>query len=322
MIIISLTFSFTNLGTRYVALKDVKRDLPDDIIIGRFPMKLFHNKAKCAHCGLTGHLSYRCPGKPDTRKRCFTCGSVSHMRQDCQNEITCNYCAQSGHVTVDCDARKEIRDSRDRPSHDTHEKDRPGTNDVKEPSKPNEPRNTKDDNNLPESSVVTDKHEIIVIEEAGQSTSSSQHTPHNIIRTARAETDCKIDTILLGDSNMKDIDNPSSMLVIAESGASFTYVKKLAELAKKHSDLTHVTSVIMQLGTNDVTKHDGDREELMVNASHAIQSMEELFPNATVGVFSIPPRRGKGNAVSNNNNAANKTNMFLKKYCAKKGSRL
>ena len=113
---------------------------------------------------------------------------------------------------------------------------------------------------------------------------------------------------------MKDIDNPSSMLVIAESGASFTSVNKLAE--------SPVTSVIMQLGTNDVSKHGGDREELMVNASNAIQSIEELFPNATVGVFSIPPRRGKGNAVSNNNNAANKTNMFVKKYCAKKVSRL
>ena len=81
---------------------------------------------------------------------------------------------------------------------------------------------------------------------------------------------------------MKDIDNSFSMLVIAESGASFTSVNKLAE--------SPVTSVIMQLGTNDVFKHGGDREELMVNASNAIQSIEELFPNATVGVFSIPPR--------------------------------
>ena len=105
----------------------MKGDLPDDITIGRFPMKLFHNKSKCAHCGLTGHPSYRCPGKLDTRKRCFRCGSVSHMRRDCQNERTCNYCAQSGHVMVDCDARKEIRDSRDRLSHDIHEKDRSST---------------------------------------------------------------------------------------------------------------------------------------------------------------------------------------------------
>ena len=125
-------------GKRYVALEDVKRDLPDDIIIGRFPMKLFHNQSKCARCGLTGHPSYCCPGTPDTRKRCFRCGSVSHMRQDCQNEITCNYSAQSGHVMADCDARKEIRDSRARSSHDTHEIDRSGTNDVKEPSTPND----------------------------------------------------------------------------------------------------------------------------------------------------------------------------------------
>ena len=79
---------------------------------------------------------------------------------------------------------------------------------------------------------------------------------------------------------------------------------------------------IIQLGTNDVTKHDGDREELMVNASNAIQNIEELFPNATVGVCFIPTRRGKGNAVSNNNNTANKTNMVVKMYCAKKISRL
>ena len=56
----------------------------------------------------------------------------------------------------------------------------------------------------------------------------------------------------------------------------------------------------------------------MVNASNAIQNIEELFPNATVGVCVIPTRRGKGNAVSNNNNTANKTNMVVKMYCAKK----
>ena len=52
----------------------------------------------------------------------------------------------------------------------------------------------------------------------------------------------KIDTTVPGNSNMKDIDNPSSMLVIAESGASLSSVNKLAELAKKHLELTHVTS--------------------------------------------------------------------------------
>ena len=164
---------------------------------------------------------------------------------------------------------------------------------------------------------MTDKHGKNVNKEARQSTSTHpQNTPHSTIQITSVEADCKIDTIVLGDSNMKDIDNPSSVLVIAESGASFISVNKLAELAKK-SDLIHVTSVIMQLGTNDVTKHNGDRLELMVNAPNAIQIIEELFPNATVGVCSIPPRRGKENAVSNNNNAANKTNMFMKKYCAK-----
>ena len=170
---------------------------------------------------------------------------------------------------------------------------------------------------------MTDKHERNAHEQAGQSTYSiPPHAPQNTIQTPSIEADYKIDTIVLGDSNMKDIENPSSMLVIVESEAAFTSVNKLAELAKKHSDLTHVTSVIMQLGTNDVTEHNGDREKLMVNASNAIQSIEEKFPNATVGVCSIPPRRGKGNAVSNNNNAANKTNVFMKKYCAKKRARL
>ena len=62
---------------------------------------------------------------------------------------------------------------------------------------------------------MTDKHEQNVDKEAGQSTSSHpQHTPHNLTQTTSVEPDCKIDTIVLGDSNMKDIDNPSSMLVI------------------------------------------------------------------------------------------------------------
>ena len=67
-------------------------------------------------------------------------------------------------------------------SHDIHEKDRSSTNDVKDPSTPNEPRNTKDENNLPESASVTDKHERNAHEQAGQSTSSiPPQTPQNTI---------------------------------------------------------------------------------------------------------------------------------------------
>ena len=80
------------------------------------------------------------------------------MRQD---EITCNYCAQSGHIMVDCDSRKEIRDSRDRSGHDTHEKDRSGTNDVKDLSKPSEPINTEDDNNLHLHLLIPNTHLIV-----------------------------------------------------------------------------------------------------------------------------------------------------------------
>ena len=81
-------------GTRYVDISDVEKPIPTDIDIEDYPVRIFCNNGKtaCRHCGDTSHPSLKCLIRPRSEKKCFRCFSVSHMIDQCPNDVVCRHC--------------------------------------------------------------------------------------------------------------------------------------------------------------------------------------------------------------------------------------
>ena len=97
----------------------------------------------------------------------------------------------------------------------------------------------------------------------------------------------KIDTLVLGDSNLKHVANSTNVFIQAESGATFLSTKSLMGAASKQTDTSGIKTVVLHLGTNDVTSHGG--VDIMLNASRAITDVENKFPDANIAICSVPP---------------------------------
>ena len=73
----------------------------------------------------------------------------------------------------------------------------------------------------------------------------------------------------------------------------------------------------MSLGTNDVTQYRNDTEQIIVNVTTCVENVKHKYPNASIGVCSILPRRGKGTHIQALNSVASSVNTFIKQLCLK-----
>ncbi|CAG2205133.1 unnamed protein product [Mytilus edulis] len=79
----------------------------------------------------------------------------------------------------------------------------------------------------------------------------------------------------------------------------------------------YVANVILSLGTNDISKHRSDTEQITANLTTCIDTLKTKYPNARIGICSILPRRGKGSSIQALNTAARSVNSFTQKLCVK-----
>ena len=112
-------------GTRYLALRNVKDTVPTELSFDQFIGRVYcdNNKTECRHCQSAEHPFYKCPSRVadrQTTKRCFRSFSTSHVIGDCNNEVTCNLCFQSGHKKNVC-PDKELLTERERCGDYIHE---------------------------------------------------------------------------------------------------------------------------------------------------------------------------------------------------------
>ena len=73
----------------------------------------------------------------------------------------------------------------------------------------------------------------------------------------------------------------------------------------------------MSLGTNDISKHKNDVEQVNVNFTMCIETAKQKYPFAKIGICSILPRRGKGIHLQALNAAATSVNTFVRTLCKK-----
>ena len=117
----------------------------------------------------------------------------------------------------------------------------------------------------------------------------------------KADTNNKIHTLILGDSNMKNIQSPSGVHIQAESGATLLSIKSLTGAACKQVDISVIKPVVIHLGTNDVTRHDSG--ETILNVTSAIDHAKEKFPGAGIAIAPVPPRKGSERSQKKANEA-------------------
>ena len=127
--------------------------------------------------------------------------------------------------------------------------------------------------------------------------------------SSQIQEEVEIDTLVPGDSNLKHVANSSNVFLQAESGATFLSTKSLMGAASKQTDTSGIKTVVLYLGTNDVTRH--GEVDIMLNASRAITDVENKFPDANIAICSVPPSKGSKRQQSNANDTTVAVNSYL-----------
>ena len=316
--------------------------IPTDIDIEDYPVRIFCNNGKtaCRHCGDTSHPSFKCLIRPRSEKKCFRCFSVSHMIDQCPNDVVYRHCGQPGHREARCEAKLELHKYGEY-KHDIIE-GRNAALQEREMSQKNGSNDSRAQNYTMKSatgvtSAIRTKPLTTEKKLASSSTSvdivsrpsvSQPVSTTNGIKTPTAQTkttqDEPIVTVIIGDANLKNIDSSlPGAHIQAESGATFLSTRNLMgfaaqQFAGKPSDA--VSSVVLHLGTNDVTRHDSG--EVMFNARAAVTHIEKKFPGVEqIAVCSIPPRKGTELKHKTTNDSIHAVNSYLQAMC-KRSERL
>ena len=89
---------------------------------------------------------------------------------------------------------------------------------------------------------------------------------------------------------MLNSQSPPGEVIQAQSGATLLSVPTLLGESIKQLDNSHLQHVVIHLGTNDIKKYDGD--EIMMNATSAVEKIKKSAPHVHITFCSVPPRKG------------------------------
>ncbi|VDI05459.1 Hypothetical predicted protein [Mytilus galloprovincialis] len=280
-------------GTRYVQLTNCIPIIPTATKFGRFSVSMFadNNKTECPYCTRTDHPSYRCTNKPSRQnqaaRKCYRCNSTTHTIKDCpHSEKLCYRCGKEGHIQRDCQT-------------DDQEMYGDYVHDIQEGRDANKNDSFTEDNNSEELIVELNKTTETVFEQTNATLPTSE-------------------TVIFGASNCSRIriEDPS-INNIAVSGTTLDQIDKLVCQSDNIVNSDYIANVILSLGTNDISKHRSDTEQITANLTTCIDTLKTKYPNARIGICSILPRRGKGSSIQALNTAARSVNSFTQKLCVK-----
>ena len=270
-------------GSRYLQIINCVPTLPNRTMFGRFEVRIFadNNRTPCVYCKLTSHPSYQCSERPvQFQRTCYNCQEPGHIAKFCKNNSKCSFCKNEGHTRDNCE---DFQREKDRKAFGEY------ANDIFEG------RNADRD-----AETAADKEQ------------EHCETP---VKNSK--------NILLGASNCKRLGMFDKSLVNASiSGATFEHIDECIRLAQSDTDenTDKVEHVVICLGTNDVSKHKEDSDEIILCATEAVTKVKSSFPNANIGICSILPRKGNSNSIMKSNETSVSVNNFLRKLCMKDDS--
>ena len=325
-------------GTRYIQLVNCKDVIPVSAKFGRFKVRLFSdNKTECKFCKDTGHPYYKCPEKNEQKKKCSRCLSTSHSARECTNEIVCRFCDGEGHKQADCDeykAAETLKKHRDdygkyaaeilegRKNDDTFEirdESTPKYNDVVKTISFDE--DDEDKTQTLDKNATSDTSDINKTNVTDKITETKNAQPAQVQSQKQSQGGMsKTDTVylVLGDSNTKRVHfKDSDVYDVSESGSSAAQIGLLLDKAVSMTKNKFVKRIVIHLGTNDITRHRGDSDQVIEAVSSAVNKVKEKFPTSTIAFSSILQRRGTTSGIVIMNSTAHAVNEHIYKLSLK-----
>ena len=262
-------------GTRVVDMCNVKSELPPTF-------KLFHGhkevKVKVWH-PRQKHNEYRwckehviredhiCPKKPE--RRCYNCGSLSHLRSDCEVGKQCFTCGEGGHVARDCPQRRPLIFDSD---------NFPGLT---------SPQNTPELH--PSSQGASDEP----VQDLGPPCADSPEVRDS---QDKAEIKSNVKCLLLGSSNCRGLVIPSDDNLEIQATNYVTDGLKINDAATKLNDIPNdelgkFQAVILHVGSTDFpVSSEKDFDNLCMEYVETLSDISTKCSKAAVVISSVLPR--------------------------------
>ncbi|CAG2202816.1 unnamed protein product [Mytilus edulis] len=199
----------------------------------------------------------------------------------CPNEPYCSYCNINGHSRRDCESFKQDQENQGYSKHGP---------------------------------------EII---EGRQETKLDAHSDtHSVCDNDTFSESGKNDTtdtlnVLIGASNCTRLgETDENLLNASKSGANFENFTQILDIAVQKTDSFKVDKVAICLGTNDISKHKDDSDQINLLVTKAVAQVKSAYPESHVGLCSIIPRKGNSAQINRLNQSATSVNKFIRKLCA------
>ena len=130
-------------------------------------------------------------------------------------------------------------------------------------------------------------------------------------------------TIIIGASLMSHVKAPEGYIVCNKPGAKIQDDPKL--IKNEETELKgklNPKNVALHLGTNNVSDSQTRSMDIMMTFTSTIAGILYYFPDITLGICSIPPRKGGGATQRESNKIARGLNAFFEVHCRQKQDQL
>lgn len=291
-------------GTRYIQLINCIPILPNRTNFGKHQVRLFadNNRTQCVYCTDTRHPSYLCTRK--RVRRCYNCNQTGHQQRECKENPFCGHCEKEGHNKRNCPIIMEALQ-------------KPTKTNVQETEQEHEKQT--EDTQADVGNVAQVLNDIRLSMENGLDKCENENK-NSDVSTSNENGDKKEyngNCVLIGASNCKRVGSFENITNVSVSGASLERISEAIDEVNEKTESVDFDTVIVCLGTNDVSRNKDDPDQVNANFVTAISEVKNSYPDRKIGICNILPRKGKSNAVAKFNDDVNHVNRFIDRICNK-----
>ncbi|CAG2220100.1 unnamed protein product [Mytilus edulis] len=134
---------------------------------------------------------------------------------------------------------------------------------------------------------------------------------------AHSDTHSVCDNDTFSESGKNDTTDTLNVLIGAFNCANFENFTQILDIAVQKTDNFKVDKVAICLGTNDISKHKDDSDQINLLVTKAVAQVKSAYPESHVGLCSIIPRKGNSAQINRLNLSATSVNKFIRKLCAR-----